>query len=180
MAAVDPGDEAATEKGDAQHSPSIIHGAAGRAVCVKVHAERSRHVSAGVSPSVRGRAARAPGPRRGADRVDCPRAPPTASPICKASGSVTPRRRSSGRSSSKASARLTDEEVAEFRRRAERLFKTGNSDFAVGDGVFQAVLTNPERYTNPNATHGASEMVDLEFDNRTSLIRIRRTAAFRR
>jgi hypothetical protein len=67
-------------------------------------------------------------------------------------------------------ARLTDEEVAEFRRRAERLFKSGNSDFAVGDGVFQAVLTNPDRYTNPNATHGANEMVDLEFDNRTSLI----------
>jgi hypothetical protein len=67
-------------------------------------------------------------------------------------------------------ARLTDEEVAEFRRRAQRLFRTGNSDFAVGDGVFQAVLTNPERYTNPNATHSAGEMVDLEFDNRTSLI----------
>ena len=67
-------------------------------------------------------------------------------------------------------ARLSDEEVAEFRRRAERLFKSGNSDFAVGDGVFQAVLTNPDRYTNPNATHSASEMVDLEFDNRTSLI----------
>jgi hypothetical protein len=67
-------------------------------------------------------------------------------------------------------ARLTDDEVAEFRRRAERLFKTGNSDFAVGDGVFQAVLTNPERYTNPNATHSAGDMIDLEFDNRTSLI----------
>jgi len=66
--------------------------------------------------------------------------------------------------------RLTDEEVAEFRRRAERLFKTGNSDFAVGDGVYQAVLTNPERYTNPNSTHSAGDMVDLEFDNRTSLI----------
>ena len=66
--------------------------------------------------------------------------------------------------------RLTDAEVAEFRRRADRLFKSGNSDFAVGDGVFQAVLTNPERYTNPNATHSAGEMVDLEFDNRTSLV----------
>jgi hypothetical protein len=67
-------------------------------------------------------------------------------------------------------ARLSDEEVAEFRRRAERLFRTGNSDFAVGDGVFQAVLANPDRYTNPNSTHSASDMVDLEFDNRTSLI----------
>jgi hypothetical protein len=53
---------------------------------------------------------------------------------------------------------------------AERLFKTGDGDFAVGDGVFQAVLTNAERYTNPNATHGANEMIDIEFDNRTSLI----------
>ncbi len=67
-------------------------------------------------------------------------------------------------------ARLTDDEVAEFRRRAARLFGTGNSDFAVGDGVFQAVLTNPERYTNANSTHGATDMIDLEFDNRTSLI----------
>ena len=65
---------------------------------------------------------------------------------------------------------LTDEEVAEFRRRAARLFGTGDSDFAVGDGVFQAVLANPEKYTNANATHGATDMIDLEFDNRTSLI----------
>ncbi len=67
-------------------------------------------------------------------------------------------------------AQLTDAEVAEFRRRAARLFGTGNSDFAVGDGVFQAVLANPEKYTNPNSTHGATDMIDLEFDNRTSLI----------
>jgi len=67
-------------------------------------------------------------------------------------------------------ARLTDEEVAEFRRRADRLFRSGDSDFAVGDGVFQAVLSNPEKYTNPNSTHGAADMVDLEFDNRTSLV----------
>jgi hypothetical protein len=67
-------------------------------------------------------------------------------------------------------ARLSDAEVAEFRRRADRLFKTGDGDFAVGDGIFQAVLANPERYTNPNSTHGATDMIDLEFDNRTSLI----------
>jgi len=66
--------------------------------------------------------------------------------------------------------RLSDEEVAEFRRRADRLFRSGNSDFAVGDGVYQAVLSNPATYRNPNATHSAAEMVDLEFDNRTSLI----------
>jgi len=67
-------------------------------------------------------------------------------------------------------ARLTDAEVAEFRRRADRLFRSGNSDFAVGDGVYQAVLANPSTYRNPNATHSAAEMVDLEFDNRTSLV----------
>jgi hypothetical protein len=67
-------------------------------------------------------------------------------------------------------ARLSDEEVAEFKRRAARLFGAANSDFAVGDGVYQALLSNPERYTNPNATHGATDMIDLEFDNRTSLV----------
>ena len=66
--------------------------------------------------------------------------------------------------------RLSDEEVAEFRRRADRLFRSGNSDFAVGDGIFQALLSNPETYRNPNSTHSAAEMADLEFDNRTSLI----------
>ena len=66
--------------------------------------------------------------------------------------------------------RLTDAEVAEFRRRANRLFRSGNSDFAVGDGVYQAVLSNPSTYRNPNATHSAAEMAELEFDNRTSLI----------
>ncbi len=67
-------------------------------------------------------------------------------------------------------ARLTDEEVTEMRKRADRLFKNGDGDFAVGDGIFQAVLANPEKYTNPNATHGADGMADLAFDNRTSLI----------
>ena len=49
--------------------------------------------------------------------------------------------------------RLSDDEVAEFRKRADRLFRSGNSDFAVGDGVYQAVLSNPATYRNPNATH---------------------------
>jgi hypothetical protein len=67
--------------------------------------------------------------------------------------------------------RLTDAEVAEFKRRAARLFaEDGGSDFAVGDGIFQALLANPTRYTNPNATHGSDGMVDLMFDNRTSLV----------
>jgi hypothetical protein len=67
--------------------------------------------------------------------------------------------------------RLTDAEVAEFRRRAARLFREdGDSDFAVGDGIFQALLGDPVRYTNPNSTHGADGMIDLVFDNRTSLV----------
>ena len=67
--------------------------------------------------------------------------------------------------------RLTDAEVAEFKRRAARLFREdGDSDFAAGDGIFLALLANPARYTNPNATHGSDGMIDLAFDNRTSLV----------
>jgi hypothetical protein len=66
--------------------------------------------------------------------------------------------------------RLTAEEVAEFRRRADRLFGSGDGDFSVGDAVFQALLENPAVYRNPNATSGSDAMVDLEIDDRTSLI----------
>src|SRR5687767_10991142 len=67
--------------------------------------------------------------------------------------------------------RLTDAEVAEFKRRAARLFREdGDSDFAAGDGIFLALLANPARYTNPNATHGSDGMIDLAFENRTSLV----------
>ena len=67
--------------------------------------------------------------------------------------------------------RLADAEVAEFKRRAARLFReNGDSDFAAGDGIFLALLANPVRYTNPNATHGSDGMIDLAFDNRTSLV----------
>ena len=68
---------------------------------------------------------------------------------------------------------LTDEEVTELRKRAGRLFG-GNpdADFAGGDNVFLAALTNPERYTPPGgrSTGGADEMIEREFENRTSLI----------
>src|SRR5271154_895807 len=37
---------------------------------------------------------------------------------------------------------LTDAEVAEFKRRADRLFKNGDGDAANGDNYFQAVLAN--------------------------------------
>ncbi|MGH9660951.1 MAG: hypothetical protein ACRD96_20560, partial [Bryobacteraceae bacterium] len=65
---------------------------------------------------------------------------------------------------------LTDDEVAELKKRAARLFQSGNSDFASGDNVFLAALANVEQYKNPNSTHGSDNMVEREFDNRTSLI----------
>lgn len=67
---------------------------------------------------------------------------------------------------------LTDAEVAELRRRADRIFKDGHSDYAPGDDVFLAALSDIEQYKNPNATETSSdELIELkEFDNRTSLI----------
>jgi hypothetical protein len=65
---------------------------------------------------------------------------------------------------------LTDEEVVELQRRADRIFKTGNSDFAAGDGVFLAALENREVFKSVTSTHGSEDMVDREFDHHTSLI----------
>lgn len=66
--------------------------------------------------------------------------------------------------------RLTDEEVAELKARANRLFSDGNGDFAAGDGVFLAALANPERFKSPTATHGSEDMIEREFDHHTSLV----------
>lgn len=67
---------------------------------------------------------------------------------------------------------LTDAQVAELKRRAERIFKDGHSDYAPGDDVFLAALSDVEQYKNPNATEISSdELIELkEFDNRTSVI----------
>ena len=65
---------------------------------------------------------------------------------------------------------LTDEEVAELKRRAARIFKNSESDFAAGDNLFFAALANPGRFKSPTATGDASDMIEREFDNRTSLI----------
>jgi hypothetical protein len=65
---------------------------------------------------------------------------------------------------------LTDEEVSELRRRADRLFKNTNADFPAGDAVFLAALGDIERFTSTTATGTTSEMIEREFDNRTSLI----------
>jgi len=66
---------------------------------------------------------------------------------------------------------LTDEEVAELKERAVRLFTQDTADFPGGDDFFLAVLANPDHYRNPNrTTGGAGGMIEREFDNRTSLI----------
>ena len=66
---------------------------------------------------------------------------------------------------------LTDDEVAELKQRAARLFKNGNSDYAGGDNAFLAALANPQQYKNPlGATCSSFSMIEREFDRRTSLI----------
>jgi hypothetical protein len=66
---------------------------------------------------------------------------------------------------------LTDEEVAELKRRAARLFAVQtDSDFPGGDNFFLALLANPERFENPNATGSATVMIERTIENRTSLI----------
>jgi hypothetical protein len=67
-------------------------------------------------------------------------------------------------------ATLTDGEVAELRRRADRLFRNTNADFAAGDAVFLAALADIDRFTSPNSTGTTFEMIEREFDNRTSLV----------
>src|SRR5438093_1064112 len=65
---------------------------------------------------------------------------------------------------------LTDKEVAELRKRADRLFKNTNADFAGGDAVFLAALADIDRFKSATATGTTFEMIEREFDNRTSLI----------
>ena len=65
---------------------------------------------------------------------------------------------------------LTDEEVAELRRRADRLFKNTNADFAAGDAVYLAALADIDRFKSSTSTGSTFEMIEREFDNRTSLI----------
>ncbi len=66
---------------------------------------------------------------------------------------------------------LTDAEVTELRQRAARLLADDTNDFPGGDSLFLAALTNVAQYRNPNRTTGtAADMIEREFDNRTSLI----------
>ena len=63
---------------------------------------------------------------------------------------------------------LTDAEVAELKKRADRIFASGDADAAGGDAYFLAALENPEHFKNPGAT--GTQIRAREFDNRTSLI----------
>jgi len=65
---------------------------------------------------------------------------------------------------------LTDSEVAALKRRAERIFQSGQSDFASGDNVFLAALSDVDEFKSPSATSGSETMIVREFDHRTSLI----------
>jgi hypothetical protein len=65
---------------------------------------------------------------------------------------------------------LTAEEVAELQARAKRTFGDGTSDFAAGDAVFLAALSNQERFKSPTSTHNSEDMIEREFDRNTSLI----------
>jgi hypothetical protein len=67
---------------------------------------------------------------------------------------------------------LSDEELAEFEARADRLFD-GSGEAAFGDSVFESVLANDEEHESYDPTTGNYNhfwVVDREFENRTSLI----------
>ena len=68
-------------------------------------------------------------------------------------------------------ATLTDAEVAEMKKRADRMFKDGDSDYAAGDNAFLAALGDTDKFKNVVPTAGSSvQMIERVFDNRTSLI----------
>src|SRR3954453_20614172 len=59
-------------------------------------------------------------------------------------------------------AALTDDEVAELRRRADRLFRNTNADFAAGDAVFLAALADIDRFTSTTSTGTTTEMIERD------------------
>ena len=65
---------------------------------------------------------------------------------------------------------LTDDEVAELSRRANRIFKENDADLAIGDGLYLAALADVDAFRRRGANRSSNFMVDREFDNRTSLI----------
>jgi hypothetical protein len=66
---------------------------------------------------------------------------------------------------------LTDEEVVELNRRAQKIFAPDSgSDAAAPDGYFMAAFRNVKVYKSGGATDSAERVTDLVIDNRTSLI----------
>ena len=66
---------------------------------------------------------------------------------------------------------LTDEEVTELNRRAQKIFAPDSgSDAAAPDGYFMAAFRNLKVYKSGGATDSAERVTDLVIDNRTSLI----------
>ena len=65
---------------------------------------------------------------------------------------------------------LTDSEVAELKKRADRIFKQTDSDFPAGDDVYLAALTDLKQYKRASATGSSENLLEREFDNRTALI----------
>ena len=65
---------------------------------------------------------------------------------------------------------LTDDEVAELRRRADRLFKNTNADFPAGDAVFPRGARRYRSLQEHDRDRHDVRMIEREFDNRTSLI----------
>src|SRR3954468_22939788 len=57
-------------------------------------------------------------------------------------------------------ATLTDDEVRESRRRADRLFKNTTAGFAAGDAVYLAALADVDRFKSPTATGTTFEMIE--------------------
>ena len=65
---------------------------------------------------------------------------------------------------------LTDEEVAELSRRADRIFKENDADLAIGDTLFLTALADVDAFRRRGANRSSNFMVEREFDNRTSQI----------
>jgi hypothetical protein len=67
-------------------------------------------------------------------------------------------------------ASLSDAEVVEFNRRAQKIFSNPKSDAAGTDAYFMAAFNNLEVYRSGGATDSAERVTELVIDNRTSII----------
>lgn len=68
---------------------------------------------------------------------------------------------------------LTDEELNDLKAKAARLFASGGGDAVFGDGLYTAVLADPEKYVSTDGKTGDYNqfwLVDREWEHRTSLV----------